>query len=119
MNKESVSRIHSKNKQIEISNMRAISFFQRFFIENKESLYYNKSIFIHCQRKSLTINFRAIIASTHHSNHKKDMDSTILSTYNSKLILPNTKKSSHGSSISNRVCIIMIMKRLIVECLFF
>jgi len=41
-----------------------------------------------------------------------------LSTYNSKLILPNTKKSGHGSSISSRVCI-NTMTRLIFEWLFF
>jgi len=33
------------------------------------------------------------------------MESTTFSTYNSKLILPNVRKSGHGSSISNRVCI--------------
>ena len=37
------------------------------------------------------------------------MDNTTRSTYNSKIITPKskTKKSSHDSSISNRVCIIM------------
>ena len=49
------------------------------------------------------------------------MDTTTLSTYNSKIITPksNMKKSSYGSFISKRVRIIMIMRRLIFDWLFF
>jgi len=49
------------------------------------------------------------------------MDSTTLSTYNSKIITPksNTKKSRHDSFISKCVRIIMIMRRLIFDWLFF
>jgi len=43
------------------------------------------------------------------------MESTTFSTYNSKLILPNVRKSGHGSSISNRVCIAIIMRIISLE----
>ena len=103
MNKGNLTRIHSKDKQTEISNMRAFSFFLRFFIATKGSLYFNKLIFIHSLTRSLTILF-----SINNQIIKKDMDRTTRSTHNSKIITlkSKTKKSSHDSSISNRVCII-------------
>ena len=49
------------------------------------------------------------------------MESTTFSNYNSKIItsIPNLRKSSHDSFISNRVCIIMIRRRLIFDWFLF
>jgi len=45
------------------------------------------------------------------------MDTTTLSTYNSKIITPksNMKKSRHGSFVLNRVRITMIIRKLIFD----